>query len=331
MTDTTQTTGTGSTGATTGGQTTDPANSGTTDAGTGSTGAGATGSTGSTGGKSGKAAPGQQDTSGGAGTEPLFWEGFKDEGLKKSPVVLRHKTVEDLARSLDHAEKRLGVPADQLIRKPTKPEEMPDVYRALGAPETPEGYQIALPDNASDEDKAAAASFAKHMHEKGPFPPDVIAAAVEWNNQQAEAASAALAAAQDEAKAAGEALLKKELGAAYDPDMGAVGKLLNDLGGKDLMEELNASGFGNNPRLMLALHKVVERIGEPGSLEGRNSGTGAGREFTPGEAKAQLAALNADPVKGIALRDRNHSMHKSVVAERDRLALLAEGRRPQEA
>lgn len=263
--------------------------------------------------------------------EPLFWEGFTDEALKNSPVVLRHKTVEDLARSLDHAEKRLGVPADQLIRKPSKPEEMPDVYRALGAPETPEGYKIALPDNASDEDKAAAASFAKHMHEKGPFPPDVIAAAIEWNNAQAEGASASLAEAQEAAKAEGAGYLKKHLGAAFDPEMAAVGQMLVDSKIEGLKEELDASGLGNSPRLMRFLHEQLLARAEPGSLEGRNSGTGAGREFTPGEAKAQLAALNADPVKGIALRDRNHSMHKTVLAERDRLAALSEGRKPQEA
>lgn len=322
MTDGTDTT-TGATGANSGEQTTTQANSGTEGA-AGGAGAGKAG-------KGGSQQQQQQDQTGGSQSEPLFWEGFKDEGLKKSPVILRHKTVEDLARSLDHAEKRLGVPADQLIRKPSKPEEMPDVYRALGAPETPEGYKIDLPENASDEDKEAVASFAKHMHEKGPFPPDFVAAAVEWNNQQAEAATAALQQAQDAARTEGEAYLKKHLGASYDPDLTAVGKLLVDSKIEGLKEELDASGLGNSPRLIRFLHEQLVARAEPGELEGRNSGTGSGREFTPGEAKAQLAALNADPVKGIALRDRNHAMHRSVVKERDRLAALAEGRRPQDA
>ncbi len=309
MTDTTQTTetGAGSAALTPSGQTsgqTDPAGGGSP-AGTG---------------KPGKAG-------GDAAPKGEFWEGFTDAKLKESPVVLRHKSVEDLARSLTAAESKLGVPADQLLRLPTKPEETADLYRRLGAPETAEGYKIGLPENATDEDKAAVKSFTEHMHAKGPFPPDMIAAAVEWNNQQAEAATAAMAAAETARREEGEALLKKELGAKFDPEMGAVGKLLNDLGGPELAKELNASGAGDNPRLMLALHKIVDRLGEPDGLEGGNGGTGGQGLMTPGQAKAARIGLENDPVKGPALRDKDHAMHNSVVEERNRLFALEDGRK----
>ncbi len=260
----------------------------------------------------------------GAGDPPPWYEALPDD-LKGEKTILRHANLEDAVRALVGAEKRLGVPADQLVRLPTKPEEMGDLYRKLGAPETPDGYKIELPENASDEDKAAARSFAEHMHKSGPFPPGFVEAALQWNNQQAEAASEALAKAQEADKAEGEAFLKKELGAAYDPEMAAVGKLLNDLGGKELMEELRTKGFGSNRQLMLALHKVVERVGEPSTLEGNRDARDAPGRLTRGQAKAALETLENDPLKGKALRDSSHPMHKSVLAERTRLARMAEG------
>lgn len=231
-------------------------------------------------------------------------------------------------RALIGAEKRLGVPADQLVRLPTKPEETADLYRKLGAPESPEGYQIGLPKDATDADKAAAKSFAEHMHKAGPFPPDFVKAALEWNNEQATAATEALATEQATRKAEGEALLKRELGATYDPDMKAVGKLLNDLGGEELAAEFDATGMGDNPRLMLALQKIVNERAEPGELIGNKDGSGKPGAITPGQAKAARETLENDPVRGAALRDASHAMHKSVVAERARYLRIEEGLDP---
>ena len=274
--------------------------------------------------KPGKGADGG---TGASGKTAEFWEGFTDAKLKESPVVLRHKTVEDLARSLTAAESKLGVPADQLIRVPSKPEDYRDVYVKLGAPETPEGYKIGLPDKATDADKAAAKSFAEHMHKAGPFPPDFVKAAVDWNNQQAEAAIAALTEQQTQAKAEGEAYLKKQLGAQFDPDMKAVGEMLAASKIEGLAEELNVTGLGDNPKLMHFLQTVVERLGEPGSLEGNGQGSGGQLEMTPGQAKSARITLENDPIKGPALRDSSHAMHKSVVEERIRLFALEDGRK----
>lgn len=286
------------------------------------------------GGKSGKApAKAAPAPGGGEGqqTEDKPWHAGLPADLVAEKSVLRHATLEDAIRAGLGAEKRLGVPHDQLVRLPTNDDETKALYLKLGAPEKPEGYNIGLPDGATDDDKAAAASFAKHMHEQGPFPPAFVKAAVDWNNQQAAAAAEAQKAADDELNAAGTALLKQELGAAYDPDMRAVGHLLNELGGKELAAEFDATRAGSNPRLMLALNKLALERQEPGTLEGGNGGTGHQKgAMTPGQAKAAVQALEADPVKGKALFDNSHSMHKSVVAERSRLLQIAEGLNPDE-
>lgn len=256
-----------------------------------------------------------------------WYDGLPDD-LKAQGHVTRHASVEDAVRALIGAEKRLGVPADQLVRLPTKPEERAELYGKLGAPETAEGYKITVPDGASDADKAAAQSFAEHMHKAGPFPPDFVEAAVAWNNEQAEAASKALADADAASKLAGETFLKDQLKDKYDPEMAAVGKLLNDLGGPELAAEFDAKRAGDNPLLMLAFHKVLERLGEPQTLDGLNSPAGQPRPISPGQAKAARENLENDPIKGKALRDNSHSMHNSVVEERSRLIRIEEGLDP---
>ncbi len=251
---------------------------------------------------------------------------------------MRHASLEDAIRAAVGAEKRLGVPADQLMRLPTKPEEYADVYRKLGAPETPEGYKIGLPEKATEADKALATKFAQTMFEKGPFPPQFVAAAVDFINGETLAGMEEQETAAKDRAQAGEALLQKALGAKFDPEMKAVGKLLADYDAEiakelgvepgGLAAELNAEGKGDNPRLMLMLQKISERLAEPGGVEGQGRGDGGKGGMTPAQAKAARLNLESDPVKGAALFDNSHSMHKSVLEERRRLILLEESMDP---
>lgn len=270
--------------------------------------------------------------------EEKSWFDALPDDLKGEKSVLRHASLEDAIRAGLGAEKRLGVPADQLVRLPTKPEEYADVYRKLGAPETPEGYKIGLPEKATEADKALASKFAQTMFEKGPFPPQFVAAAVDFINGETLAGMEAEATAAKDRAQAGEALLQKALGAKFDPEMKAVGKLLADYDAeiaKDLgvepgglADELNADGKGDNPRLMLMLQKISERLAEPGGIDGQGRGDTGKGGMSPAQAKAARLNLESDPVKGQALMDNSHSMHKSVVEERSRLIRLEEGLDP---
>lgn len=242
------------------------------------------------------------------------------DDLKGSGIVTKHKSVTDLVNAAVAAEKRLGVPADQLLRVPTKPDDteaLGAIYKALGAPESAEGYKIAW-DDASDADKATIADFSKTMFEKGPFPPAFMQAATDWWRGQVAAAEAADTAANTAASEAAVATLKTEFGAKYDDTAKEVGKLAMDLGGQALADELDATGLGNHPELFRAMAKMAGKLAE---------GTGGGNEkpdvgkskMTPSEAYAARSALEGDPVKRAALEDRSHAMHAAVFEERKRL------------
>jgi hypothetical protein len=268
---------------------------------------------------------------GGGGDPPPDWFAPLPDDLKSQTTVTRHKSLADFANAAVAAEKRLGVPADQLLRLPTNDEEMAtftkDVFKRLGAPDTPEGYQIAW-EGATDDDKAMIGKFAKHMHEAGAFPPAALqAAAAFW---QAETAAAAAAEQQAEAErtAAGEAALKSEWGAAYEAKTKEIGKLLTELGGKDLLDELDETKLGSSPHLARLLAKVVDLRAEPGPSGDAKNALPDGA-MTPGQAKEARAALEGDPKKMRALTDASDPMHASVLAERRRYLAWENGRKPE--
>lgn len=258
------------------------------------------------------------------GDKPWYEAAGLPEDLLKSSLVLRSKTLVDALTAGNAAEKRLGVPANEMIRLPTKPDDVEGlkaVYKALGAPDTPEGYKIDLKD-ATDADKAVVGDFAKFMHEKGPFPPAALAAAAEfWHGKVIEQAAAEQAEAEAAQKAS-EAALRQEWGGAYDQRKMEIGKLLTDLGGEALAKELNADAvLGNSPELAKMLAKIVDLRAESGpTQDGQNADVGK-RQLTPGQARVNLAALEGDAEKMEALMDKTHRLHASVLAERN--ALLA--------
>jgi hypothetical protein len=265
------------------------------------------------------AATGGETTSGGAAADAPFYSSFPDD-LKAAPAIVKYKSVEDLARGLVAAENRLGVPADQLVRLPKgldDKEGIGAIMKALGTPETVDGYQFQM-EGASDADLAMGKDFVAAMHEVG-APPFIVAAATAWWSKQNLATAEAATAASAAAEAAAETALKTEWGAAYKPKMDEIGRILNELGGKGLFEELNKSGMGNNVQLFKALGAVADKIAEPGALTGQGRGTGTTGVMTPAQAKVARAELEADPIKSVALRERDHSMHKAVVEERTRL------------
>jgi hypothetical protein len=284
----------------------------------GGTGGGETGGGGST-----ETGTGGGETQGGASGGD--WLTSLPDDLKGEASVARHKTLEDFARAALAAERRLGVPADQLLRFPTKPEDLPafqaDVFKRLGAPEDPSGYKIEW-DGMDDADKAMAGDFAKFMFEKGGAPPPaIVSAAVEfWRGKVAELDAAETQAAKE---ASDKALveLKGEYGAKFDQYSKDIGLMLanKDLGGGEaLVQELDLNNaIGSNPNLFRFLAKLSDKLVESGAGPTGQARTGE-QAMTPAEARAARAALESDPVKSKALRDGAHPMHQAVLEERNK-------------
>ncbi|MFN3432748.1 MAG: hypothetical protein ACK46X_22730, partial [Candidatus Sericytochromatia bacterium] len=163
------------------------------------------------------------------------------EGLKLPDDVRDHATIkkyaanpEALARAVIHLEGHMGVPAEQLIRlpKPDDAEGNAALWNRLGRPETPDKFDVKLPEG-SDLDKAALDSFLATLHKAGPMTPAMAQAAADWYGgfakQTAEAADKLYKAEQDRVTLE----LKQELGGAYEQTIDAAAEAAERFGGAD--------------------------------------------------------------------------------------------------
>lgn len=267
----------------------------------------------------------------GAPATAAFYESFADKTLAALPAVQKFKSPEDLAASYIALEKRFGVDPARRIDLPTDPndtEAMRAVYAKLGLPEKPDGYGLALPEGATDADKALIGKFTEAAHKMGmpaPFAKEVTAF---WL-AQAQEAQAAQAAAWSERTAKGNADLKAEFGGAFEQKNREIDLFLDRYADPELKEALKGENRGGYPGLTKMIAKLIDKMAEPDIAGGRSGdagGHGGERALTPVQARAAVTALQADPVKGKALFDRSHPMHKEVVAERSKLLAMAEGR-----
>lgn len=257
--------------------------------------------------------------------------------MRENPLFRAYKSVDEMAKAHDHLTKLKGVPANQLLKLPAKdPTEAPDdwapVLKAMGVPETGEGYKIELaPEAAADTPELA--KVLQDLGVKGKLTQGAMNVVVETLNglgkQAAEAEQAQLAAQTKEVSDT----LAKEWGAAAEGNRRAIGKLIRDaLGGEvddAALADLETS-LGSNLTLSRVLAHAVGKMAEPEAPEGgANAGGGGQRPMSPAAATAALQTFYADDGKVKALNDRKHPLHDAVMAERrDLLAAQRGEKRP---
>ena len=241
--------------------------------------------------------------------------------------------MDDLAKAHDHLTKLKGVPANQLLKLPAKdPTEAPDdwapVLKAMGVPETGEGYKIELaPEAAADTPQLA--KVLQELGVKGKLTQGAMNVVVETLNglgkQAAEAEQAQLAAQTKEVSET----LAKEWGAAAEGNRRAIGKLIRDALGGQVDDAALAdleTNLGSNLTLSRVLAHAVGKMAEPEAPEGgANAGGGGQRPMTPAAATAALQTFYGDEGKAKALREKNHPQHDAVIAERAQLLAWQRG------
>jgi hypothetical protein len=90
-----------------------------------------------------------------------FSPSMLSDELSQEPSLQNFDSVDKLAKSYAHLVKKMGVPADQLLRLPEAGQPMDEVYNALGRPEDHEGY------NLGDYEPETTAGFRELAHQIG--------------------------------------------------------------------------------------------------------------------------------------------------------------------
>jgi len=267
------------------------------------------------------------------GEAPKSWL----EGLGLPEDVRDHAAIkkyaaspEGLARAVIHLEGHMGVPAEQLVRlpKPDDAEGNAALWNRLGRPETPDKFDIKLPEG-SDLDKAGLDSFLAHLHKAGPMTPSMAQAAADWYGGYAKQVAAESERHFAAARETADADLKKELGGAYEATIDAAAEAVERFGGADYVQYLKDTNQGSDPRAIKAWAAVAKASAEPGAPDPGGKGAGSRREggvMSPAEAEAELAKFSnpeAEEYKGVM--DNNHAQHDFYVKRRNDLFRMKRG------
>lgn len=176
----------------------------------------------------------------------------------------RFSSIKDMAQAGVELRKANG----SMVRVPGKDAKAEDVAKfrkAIGVPESADGYKPDIGRDLTDADKAAFTPIAKAALESG-VPAEAFtkfskAVAEMAKAQEAEANRVALAKREEAA-----ASLKKDWGADYDANFELAKRALRTFAGNDadalLETTVNGQKLGDNPILIKAFGAVGRRMGE---------------------------------------------------------------------
>lgn len=193
------------------------------------------------------------------------------------------KSVDDVLKAYENLESKLGKRFDDLTA-----DEIKALNVKLGAPESPDGYELSLPEGFQDDGSLNA--FAHKAHELG-LPKDKAEALYGWYMEtQIDGLKMAQANAQNDAVEKVESL-KKEFGAAFDERISLAKHALKEFGGDEVLDIINKYGLGNEPALVKMFAEIGKLTSED-KIVGEKSSASFG--VTPAEADAKIASLYKD-------------------------------------
>lgn len=218
--------------------------------------------------------------------------GLADE----TKLYVQQKGFKDIGAVVDsyrNFEKLQGVPAENVLKLPTRPDDIEgwnNVYNRLGRPAKPEEYGITVPEKGGDPEfaKFAAGVF----HEAGISKSQGEKIVNKWNeraqNQLKATEEARTAALAKEDKA-----LRVEWGQAWEQNVKIGEKAANTFGldDKQLTAIEQALGFSATMKLF---HNIGAKLGEDKFVVA-DGNRGFGGVLTPAQARGRIQQLRQDP------------------------------------
>mgnify|MGYP001612693061 CR=1 FL=1 len=196
-----------------------------------------------------------------------------------------------LAKAFVETKKLVGAkaPALKIPDATSTPEEVALYRKAIGVPDTPEGYGVKRPEAAAtaDWDAAAETALVGKLHGIG-TPPNVVQAILDWYGQYLSDQQAGW---RREAEAAGQEL-RRDWGANYAANLGIANRAIQQYGGDALVDLFADNGMGRHPLVVKTFSKIGLDLMEAGAIA--PTGTAA---VTPEEAAERVKELQAELLK----------------------------------
>lgn len=181
-------------------------------------------------------------------------------------------------------------------------------YKSMGRPDTVEDYNISRPEGAIENPEAEAGILAK-LHELG-LNNTQASGLINWMNDGVTAAGNQGEESQQQALNS----LQQDWGQAFESKMQDAKNALSTYGGNELVDELNATGLGNNVALIRAFAEVGKGLAENPAM---NMGDQRNARTTPAEAREQINEIISNPAH--PYNDEAHPNHR---VEVDRVSKL---------
>lgn len=261
-----------------------------------------------------------QNTEGTAnGAEASPWASLSED-VRGYVEMKGFKDVPSVVESYRNLEKLRGVPAERLLTLPAKEDDAEawaSLYGRLGRPEKPEEYGIegVNPDliaaaHRNGLSKRQVSELAKFLQESAGK--QKTEADAKWEADQAAA---------DEA-------LKREWGGEFETNIKAATQLANRVRTGMGMDQEQWDAFADKLQRAVGVEAAVKMfallgrgLGEHKFIEGEGKGEGFG--MTPARAKAELAALRADPEHQKRKMSENKATRMEAVAREMKLDEIA--------
>ena len=265
------------------------------------------------------------------------WKVGLPEDLRSDPTFEKFKDVESLAKSYKGAQSLLGsripIPSEDasddvkneffqkiqsipgVIKLPKQDdpkfsEEIGKLYDKLGRPQTPDKYELEIPDDLPMPD-GFIDEITKAAHKAG-LSKEQLKTLADINIKHSKSIQEAVKQQAVETKA----LLEKTWGNAFEENMGCAKGILKKYGEKypDATNELFNSFAGNNPVVVMLAAELGQLYREKGTIA---INIGGGNSMTPELAKQQIADIMGN--KAHPYHDRVNPAHDEAVAKVQRL------------
>jgi len=235
---------------------------------------------------------------------------FKDlipEQFKEDKSLSNFNNMEDLLKSYKHAQSLVGADKIPVPNKHATEEDWNEVFKRLGAPESPDDYKYNIKDQ--EMDPAQVSEFNKTAHKLGLLPQQAEGLIKFYNEMNGN-----VAASQEEAAAQGqlatETELKKEFGPQFAKRLDQAKRLaVNSLGSEFLENTFlkDGSRLGDNLKVIKAFSTLADKLSEDEIIKGD------GTEYmTAKDIEKEINELTQD---GSAYWSKTHPNHNKSVEE----------------
>jgi hypothetical protein len=196
---------------------------------------------------------------------------FKDtipEQFREEKSLENINSMEDLLKGYVHAQKLVGTNKIPVPNKHSTDEDWNEVFKRLGAPDSPEGYQYNLKDQELDSQQVQ--QFNQTAHKLGLLPKQAEGLVKFYNELNGN-----IAASQEEQAATAqlntEAELKKEFGPQFAKRLDQAKKLAVGTLGQDFLEKTylkDGSRLGDNLNVIKAFSNLADKLSEDEIIKG---------------------------------------------------------------